>query len=36
MHIPGLDQWWGFFAVLVLMVGVALLLHRSFRRSGWL
>ncbi len=36
VHIPGLDQWWGFFAVLVLMVGVALLLHRSFRRSGWL
>jgi magnesium transporter len=36
VHIPGLDQWWGFFAVMALMVGVALLLHRSFRRSGWL
>jgi magnesium transporter len=36
VHIPGLEEWWGFPAVILLMVLVAIVLYRSFRRSGWL
>jgi magnesium transporter len=36
VHIPGLDRWWGFPTVLILMALVALALYNSFRRSGWL
>jgi magnesium transporter len=36
VHIPGLEEWWGFPAVILLMVLVAIGLYRSFRRSGWL
>jgi len=34
--LPGADQPWGFAAMLVLMAVVGLLLHRQFRRAGWL
>ncbi|WKX74147.1 magnesium and cobalt transport protein CorA [Streptomyces sp. XD-27] len=35
-HMPELAQPWGYPAVLVLMVGSVLLLHRFFKRRGWL
>ncbi|MFF5706374.1 magnesium/cobalt transporter CorA [Streptomyces sp. NPDC012794] len=35
-HMPELRQSWGYPAVVVLMVGVCLALHRMFKRRGWL
>ncbi|MFF4646408.1 magnesium/cobalt transporter CorA [Streptomyces sp. NPDC001389] len=35
-HMPELGEWWGYPAVLVLMVGLCLGLHRMFKRRGWL
>jgi magnesium transporter len=35
-HMPELHQSWGYPAVLVLMASVCLVLHRVFKRSGWL
>lgn len=35
-RIPGATEPWGFGAVLAVMVVVAAVLHRLFRRSGWL
>ncbi|UGQ10560.1 magnesium/cobalt transporter CorA [Yinghuangia sp. ASG 101] len=35
-HMPELRQWWGYPAVLIVMVVVCLVLHRLFRRNGWL
>ncbi|MFE0578830.1 MULTISPECIES: magnesium and cobalt transport protein CorA [unclassified Streptomyces] len=35
-HMPELRQWWGYPAVLALMAGACLGLHRMFRRRGWL
>ncbi len=34
--MPELRQWWGYPAVLLLMVGICLGLHRMFKRRGWL
>jgi magnesium transporter len=34
--IPWSDEGWGFFAVSVVMVAIAVTLYRLFRRSGWL
>lgn len=35
-HMPELAQPWGYPVVLVAMLGVSVLLHRLFTRSGWL
>ncbi|MFF2195676.1 magnesium/cobalt transporter CorA [Streptomyces sp. NPDC058157] len=35
-HMPELREWWGYPAVLVLMAGLCLGLHRMFKRRGWL
>ncbi|WP_327413037.1 magnesium and cobalt transport protein CorA [Streptomyces sp. NBC_01233] len=35
-HMPELTQAWGYPAVVALMVGVCLGLHRMFKRRGWL
>jgi magnesium transporter len=35
-HMPELHQEWGYPAVLALMLGVCLLLYRTFRRNHWL
>lgn len=35
-RIPGATEPWGFGAVLAVMVVIAAVLHRLFRRSGWL
>jgi magnesium transporter len=35
-HMPELRQVWGYPAALLLMAGVCTLLHRVFKRSGWL
>lgn len=35
-HMPELRQWWGYPAVLILMLVACLFLHRLFRRNGWL
>ncbi|MFE7185088.1 magnesium/cobalt transporter CorA [Streptomyces erythrochromogenes] len=35
-HMPELHQWWGYPAVLALMAGACLSLHRMFKRRGWL
>lgn len=35
-HMPELRQTWGYPALLVLMAGVCLSLHRLFKRRGWL
>ncbi|MDH6129640.1 Mg2+ and Co2+ transporter CorA [Kitasatospora sp. GP82] len=34
--MPELRQPWGYPAALALMIGVCLVLHRVFKRSGWL
>ncbi|MFD5423638.1 magnesium/cobalt transporter CorA [Streptomyces sp. NPDC127069] len=34
--MPELRQWWGYPAVLLVMVGICLGLHRMFKRRGWL
>ncbi|KJY25277.1 MULTISPECIES: magnesium/cobalt transporter CorA [Streptomyces] len=34
--MPELRQWWGYPAVLLVMVGLCLGLHRMFKRRGWL
>lgn len=35
-HMPELRQPWGYPAALALMTGVCVVLHRVFKRSGWL
>lgn len=35
-RIPGASESWGFGAVVILMVFIAVVLHRLLRRSGWL
>lgn len=35
-HMPELAQPWGYPVVLVVMLGISVLLHRLFTRSGWL
>ncbi|WP_214109628.1 magnesium/cobalt transporter CorA [Acrocarpospora catenulata] len=35
-HMPELDQAWGYPAVIGVMITVCTLLHRAFRRNGWL
>lgn len=35
-HMPELDWWWAYPAVLFVMASVCLGLYRAFRRSGWL
>ncbi|MER5933133.1 magnesium/cobalt transporter CorA [Streptomyces sp. NPDC002054] len=35
-HMPELRQWWGYPAVLLVMAGACLGLHRLFKRRGWL
>ncbi|MFD8148739.1 magnesium/cobalt transporter CorA [Streptomyces sp. NPDC059708] len=35
-HMPELKEWWGYPAVLVVMAGLCLALHRMFKRRGWL
>jgi magnesium transporter len=35
-HMPELRQVWGYPAVLILMFGACALLHRGFKRNGWL
>lgn len=35
-HMPGLSSWWGFPVTLAATTLVCLLLHRAFRRNGWL
>jgi magnesium transporter len=35
-HMPELSSSWGYPAVLALMASVCALLHRGFRRNGWL
>ncbi|MBC2878199.1 MULTISPECIES: magnesium and cobalt transport protein CorA [Streptomyces] len=36
VHMPELQQVWGYPAALLLMVGVVVLLYRLFKRRGWL
>jgi magnesium transporter len=36
VRIPGATESWGFGAVLAVMAAIAAILHRLFRRSGWL
>jgi magnesium transporter len=35
-HMPGLTEWWGYPAAVVLIVGICATLYRWFRKSGWL
>ncbi|QES50906.1 magnesium and cobalt transport protein CorA [Streptomyces venezuelae] len=35
-HMPELGQWWGYPAVLLVMAGICVGLHRMFKRRGWL
>ncbi len=35
-HMPELDEGWGYPAVLLLMAGAVVGLHRLFKRRGWL
>ena len=35
-HMPELHEWWGYPAILLLMVTACTLLYRAFKRSGWL
>jgi magnesium transporter len=35
-HMPGLKQWWGYPATILLIAGVCAGLYRRFRKSGWL
>jgi magnesium transporter len=35
-HMPGLTEWWGYPAAVVLIVGICASLYRWFRKSGWL
>ncbi|GAA0369675.1 magnesium/cobalt transporter CorA [Actinoallomurus spadix] len=35
-HMPGLTQWWGYPAAILLILGICLSLYRLFRKSGWL
>jgi magnesium transporter len=36
VHMPEIDEVWGYPAVLILMVLVCTVLYRRFKRSGWL
>jgi magnesium/cobalt transport protein CorA len=35
-HMPELQQWWGYPAAILLIVGICVGLYRWFRKSGWL